>query len=94
MYMPVEETEIVTADDGKLIRETKIVRTLDANGDYAKSEETVEYYTDGSVRVDYMTQKETVIKEYTAGKLTKTTTTVETFDASGKVTSSNTTTEP
>ena len=94
MYMPIEETETVTSDDGKLIREAKIVRTLDANGDYAKSEETAAYYTDGGVRVDYMTKKETVIKEYTEGKLTKTTTTVETFDASGKVTSSNTTTEP
>ena len=94
MYMPIEETETVTSDDGKLIRETKIVRTLDANGDYAKSEETVAYYTDGSVRVDHMTKKETVVTEYTAGKLTKTTTTVETFDASGNVTSTNTTTEP
>ncbi len=93
MYVPVEGTETVTSDEGKLIRNTKTVYTLDANGDISKSEETVEYYTDGGMRVDCMTKKETVVTEYAEGKPAKTTTTVEMFDESGNVTSTNTTTD-
>ncbi len=89
-----KEIETFKTDDGRLIYEKEVNYEIDASvGHWSKGVEVKKkYYVDNTV-VSYMAQKETVETEYAAGKPVKTTTTVEMFDESGNVTSTNTTTD-